>query len=652
MKKLATIEPYLKEILLVIIVASLCWYYNNKQLSVIMLLLYSINNLLNINKYKKKEEKIEKFTEYIDKSISNNFCNLGMPVALINEFGEIIWHNVRFSDLDKEKTSIGKNITDIARGLNLAKISKDKPSSHQRINYNNVRYDVCCSKVSKDNKRYTLVYFNDITDLVGLDSNKESLRESIMLIEVDNLTEVLEGTYEQDRPLVVAEIERTINAYAQRLRAMIKRYETNKYVLSVQDMFVEEEIKSNFSILDEISTIEKGNKLELTLSIGIGRGGISPHENNSFATLAKELALGRGGDQVVIKNNDEIKFFGGNTKEIEKRTRVRARVVAHALKELIYESSKVYIVGHSNPDMDCFGSAVALSSVIKQLGKRCNIILNNDTNAIEYFLGNLKKNDKYVTTFISSERAYKEFDDETLVIVVDVHNRSYVGNLDLVDKAKRKVIIDHHRRSADIIQGTMLNYIEVYASSTSEMITEMIQYMIEKPKLSKEEANGLLAGIFMDTKSFSFKTGVRTFEAASFLRQEGADTIEVKKMFTDTLDDYLVIAETIKSAEVDYDKKTAIAVCPDQVDTVIIAKSADELLNISGISACFVLANIDGDIYISGRSVGDINVQVVLEALGGGGHMNIAGAKLDNTTKEDVIIILKEAMSKYLRVGE
>jgi len=309
-------------------------------------------------------------------------------------------------------------------------------------------------------------------------------------------------------------------------------------------------------------------------------------------------------------------------------------------------------MGHNNPDMDCFGSSVALSSVIKQLGRECNIVLNNDTKAIENFLDRLKRDNTYSGRFISLEEAYSVLDEETLVIVLDVHNKGYVLGLDLIERANKKVIIDHHRRSPDMIVGSLLSYIEVYASSTSEMITEIIQYITEKPKLNQLEAEGLLAGIVMDTKGFSFKTGVRTFEAASFLKGIGADTIEVKKLFIDNIEDYIKIGETIKSAEVDVETKVAIAICPSEVDTVIVAKSADELLNLSGISVSFVLANIDNNIYISGRSMGEANVQVVLEALGGGGHMNMAGTKMSGISLSSALNQLKEAIDKYLKVGE
>ena len=617
------------------------------QVGLLFAIIYFIDNFYQLNNYWKKEQNINQFTKDINKAIECNVASTILPIALISESGNIMWHNDIFDELKSGKNFAGENILSIARGLNLNRILESDKDLHQRLKLNGRLYDVYSKEIFRNNKRLFLVYFNDISEFIGLDTTKES----IMLIEVDNFNEALDTTDDADKPLVIAEIDREINSYAHRLEAMVKKYENNMYVLSIQDKYIDEEINDKFSILDKISNINKGNKLEITLSIGVGRGGMSPEENHNFAVVAKELSLGRGGDQAVIKSGDGIKIFGGNTKEIEKRTRVRARVVSHALKELIYESSKVYIMGHKNPDMDCFGSSVGMASVIKQLGKPCSIVLDDDTSAIEYYLNELKRDSKYANLVETSEAVKKEMDDEALFIIVDVHNRNYVNNLKLVEQAKRKVIIDHHRRSEDIIEDTLLNYIEVYASSTSEMVTEIIQYMVERPNLTELEAEGLLAGIYMDTKGFSFKTGVRTFEAASFLRKSGAETTEVKKMFTDNLTDFIQISDIIKSAEIE--NKIAIAVCPDTVrDTVIIAKSADELLNISGILASFVLADIDGSIYISARSIGEINVQIVLEALGGGGHMNMAGAKISNEPIEKVVEDLKDAMKKYLRVGE
>ena len=297
--------------------------------------------------------------------------------------------------------------------------------------------------------------------------------------------------------------------------------------------------------------------------------------------------------------------------------------------------------------MDCLGASVGLWATIKQLGKKCNIILEQDINAIEYYLDILKADNSYDNMFITGEEAEKYINDRTLLIIVDVHNRGYVKNLDLVEKINRKIIIDHHRRSPDIIEGALLNYIEVYASSTSEMVTELIQYILKKPIIKPIEAEGLLAGIVMDTKGFQFKSGVRTFDAAAFLRELGADTIEVKKMFADSFEDYLIIAETIRNAEVK--NNLAIAVCPSSAaNTVLVARAADELLNISGIDVCFVLCESDGSVSISGRSVGDVNVQVILEEIGGGGHMNMAGAKL-HMPMDEVLKLLKESIAKNMK---
>ena len=647
-KKLKVIKPIVTASIFVL--ACIGFYYIKSILLGSFLLAIFI--IFTISEYLNKEEDEdngEKLREIILKDINKNIFNLIYPLAIIKESGEVFWCNKEFRKFTPNEDPSGMNVVSIARGLNLSRLLTCDRDLHQKIKILDSFYKIYASKLEDKNLEENLyiVYFNDISGNKNIDSTKES----IMIIEVDNLTEVLETTMESDRPMLVAEVEKTINAYAQRLKAMITKYDSNKYILSIQDKYIDEEINNKFSILEEISAIDRGNKFEVTVSIGVGRGGTCPLENNNFASSAKELALGRGGDQVVIKDNDKIKFFGGNTREIEKRTRVRARIISHTLKELIYESSNVFIIGHKNPDMDCFGSSVGLSAVVRQLGKSCNIILGNEAAAIDYFLSKLKKDPRYDNVFISLEDAYEQINEKTLLIIVDVHNSGYILDRGILDRIPRKIIIDHHRRSPDIVEGAILNYIEVYASSTSEMVTEVIQYMVQKPNLSRLEAEGLLAGIFMDTKGFSFKTGVRTFDAASFLRALGADTIEVKKMFMDNLDDYLVIADTIKSAEVH--GSLAIAVAPKGVKkSFMAARAADELLNISGINVCFVLIEINNSIVISGRSIGDHNVQVVLEELGGGGHMNMSGAQLMNTSIDEAKKELKRSIEKHLKVGE
>lgn len=590
------------------------------------------------------KESISRFGDYF---VKDSLFKQLYPLIFIKNDGEMVWYNNRFKDIFSPSLSNGDNIASVVRGLSLERILKQNKSYAQKINVNRNIYEVYSKKIvdAYNDEDIIMVFFNDVS-YIG-----DGTKESIMLIEVDNFDEVTKSISASKIPLLSAEIEAIINAYATRMNAMIQKYDTNKYILSILDSNIEAEMSKKFDILDEIREISLGNKLEVTLSIGVGRGGMNPFENRKYAVVALELALGRGGDQAVVKRADNLAFFGGNTKELERRTRVRARVIAHSLRNLVYESSKVYILGHKNPDMDCFGASVGILSVIRQLGKPCKIVLNDDTRAIDTFLNRIKEQYKNNEAFIDYDTAMNELDDDTLIIVVDVHARGYVSNIELVDRAKKTVIIDHHRRSPDSIEGALLTYIEVYASSTSELITEMVQYMLDKPKLTQIEAEGLLAGICIDTKNFYFKTGVRTFEAASFLRKLGADTIDVKKMFSDNLDTYLKRVDTIKSAVVE--NNIAIAVCPPNiVDSVIAAQVADELINITDIQASFVLLRINNDVFISGRSLGEVNVQVILESLGGGGHMTMAGAKVNDATIEQVKSKLKQSIAKYLKDGD
>ena len=646
MKQKLKIYRSLLILIVVIIFTIILYYFRYFYLASTILIVYlAFKEYLNIEN-EIQNEKMNTLTDEIKANINDNISNMSYPIALIDNEGNILWANKRLKEelnlLDLQE----QNILSIGRNLDLHKLLKCDKDLGQRVKIKDTFYSIYANNISGENIKYNeakyLVYFNEVSNLRDL----YSTRESIMLIEVDNLSEALERTDEANRPMLAAEVEKAINSYSKKLKAMIIKYEYNKYCLSVQDKYINDEINCKFNILDEISNIDRGNKLEVTLSIGIGRGGDNPQENYNNAMTARELALGRGGDQAVIKNNEKITFFGGNTRELEKRTRVRARVIAQALRELIFESSNIFIMGHKNS----LGASIGLWSSIRQLGKNCNIIIDNDITAIDYYMTKLKKDDKYDNLFISSEEAEKNINDKTLLIIVDVHNKGYVNNLDIVERINRKIIIDHHRRSPDIIEGALLNYIEVYASSTSEMVTELIQYMLQKPRIPKIIAEGLLGGIFMDTKGFQFKSGVRTFDAAAFLRSLGADTIEVKKMFTDSLDDYLFISDTIRNAEVH--ENLAIAVCPSGVNnTVIVARAADELLGISGIDVCFVLCNINDSIIISGRSTGEVNVQVILEELGGGGHMNMAGAKLECTIDE-AVNLLKEAINKHLEIKE
>lgn len=615
-----------------------------------ILVIYNINNVR--KKHDKLREFIEEFSNNLDSVTRSTLGNLSFPMIIVADDGNVNWYNNKLTSILKREEILGKNIKNIIKDFNIDDIKSGTVGCYKSVNINDRYFDIYTNLVNTEGKSYedkciVILYFYDITKLETL----KDQRESIMLIEVDNLDEVIKSTEENSRPLLVAEIERTINSYAQNNNAMIKKYSSNKYVLSVEEKYIKEDMKKKFEILDTVREINIGNKLAVTLSVGVGMHGDTPSLNNKYANSAKELALGRGGDQAVIKSGEKLDFFGGKAKEVEKRTKVRARVVAHALNDLIKESSKVYIMGHKNPDMDCFGAAVGLSSAVNKLNKECHIVLNEVGSGIRYIVDKIKENSTYDGLLISAEECKATIDENSLLILVDVHSRGYVQDSKIVENVKNIVIIDHHRRTVDFIEGAILTYIEIYASSTSELVTEMIQYMLDKPKLNQLEAEALLAGICVDTKNFYLKTGVRTFEAASFLRRSGADTIDVKKMFAQDLDTYIKRAEIIRTAKVE--NNIAIAIAPPNIeDTVVVAKSADELLNITGIQASFVLAKMGEDVYISGRSFGDVNVQLVLETLGGGGHMTIAGAKVNNCSLEEAVERLKSAIAKYSREGE
>ncbi|MBU5592381.1 DHH family phosphoesterase [Clostridium sp. MSJ-4] len=623
---------------------------------IIFCIIYFFLAYYNFNSLREKKNKwkefIEDFSQNLDEATRNTLVNLPFPLLIVGEKGNISWYNNRFSAIMDKEDILSKSINYLIKDFDMTKSLNGDKSVYNNIKINERYYDAHTSIVNTSDKNYVkhsilILYFYDVT------TNKQNIeaKENIMLIEVDNLDEVIKSTEEDMRPLLVAEIERTINSYAQSLNAMIRKYSSNKYVLSVQSLYIEKEMRRKFEILDSIREINLHNKLAVTLSVGVGRGGKNPLENHNYANKAKELALGRGGDQVVIKDGEKLSFYGGNTKEVEKRTKVKARVIAHSLNDLISESSNVFIMGHRNPDMDCLGAAVGLSSAIKKKNKECYVVLQDRNNSIKYILDKLSQHSEYDKLFLNPEGCKDKIDDNSLLILVDVHSMGYVQDADVVNLIKRRVIIDHHRRNPDFIEDSILTYIETYASSTSELVTEMIQYMLDKPKLTQIEAEALLAGICLDTKNFYFKTGVRTFEAASFLRRLGADTIDVKKMFGHDLSSYLRKAEIIKSAVVE--NNIAIATCPPDIqDTIIAAQAADELLNITGIQASFVLVTIDKDVNISGRSLGDINVQVILESLGGGGHMTMAGAKIYDASLDEAVQSVKMAITKYLREGD
>lgn len=648
-----------KIVITILVILLLVFFIKNMLIiSNILLLIYAAALLYIIFDNSKKDNfsnKIENIIHKVDTVKSTAFSKVHFPTMFLLENGEVIWYNESLALRLENNDIVGKNIKEIIKEFNIKLALEGKRSEYKNVVFKDRIYDIYISiiqdyEINEDNN-LIVISFDDITDNVNLINQINNAKESVMLIEVDNLDEVIKTTEEDLRPQLIADIDRTINNYANSLKALIRKYSSNKYVLTTKDANIETEMNKKFDILDTIREVSSGNKLTVTLSIGVGRGGENPAQNHEFATIAKDLALGRGGDQCVVKSFEKVSFYGGKTKEVEKRTKVRARVIGHALLELINESSNVIIMGHHNPDMDCLGAAIGMYSTIRSLNKECYIVMDDPHDAVQYMLDRLDDDDNYKDTFININAVKNIKNDKSLLILVDVHNESYVLSMEVVDYFSRIVIIDHHRKTKDFIQGTMLSYVETYASSTSELITELIQYMVEKPKLREVEAVALLAGICLDTKNFCFKTGVRTFEAAAFLRRLGADTVDVKRIFSEALDIYITRADIIKTAKVK--SGIAVAKCPPEIsNSVLPAQAADELLNITGIQASFVIAKIEEGTYISGRSLGEINVQVILEYLGGGGHLTMAAARIKDSNQDEAEELLNDAIEKYLRKGE
>ncbi|MCX7883487.1 MAG: DHH family phosphoesterase [Caloramator sp.] len=617
------------------------------------LVFYNIrNNRLKIDEW---ERFIEDLSANIDVAGRNTLSKIPMPLVIVNSEGQMLWGNNLFTNITS-KNIYGKNINIFIKDFNLQKILDKKIEVFEKIVLDRNVYNVLISKVEtnseKQDKKYIfLLYFLDKTDYYTIYEMYNDKKTVVALVECDNFDEVIKSTEETNRPALIAEIEKKINAFASSLEGFIRKYDDNKYIIVFDNSHLSQLIENKFDILDNIREIDMGNKIPVTLSIGIGKNADCLYNIHQYAVAAKDLALGRGGDQAVIKDGDRLSFFGGKSKEVEKKTRVKARVIAHAISELIDQSSEIIIMGHDTPDIDSIGAAIGIYRGCRQRGKNAYILLNKPDSSAEKVVDIFIKSKEHQGIFINEETAFQKTLRNPLLILVDVHRKSFVEFPDIIDKFSNIIIIDHHRKSADFIENATISYIEPYASSTCELVTEILQYLIEKPKLLDIEAQVLMAGIYVDTKNFTFKTGVRTFEAAGFLKRLGADLIEVRKLFADDFDTYKERAKLISSATI----RNGIAIaCQDTIvkDSLIVPQAADELLKINGIEASFVLARVGNEIVISGRSLGDINVQLILESIGGGGHMTIAGAKLSNVSIEEAKQRLNDAINNYLKESD
>ena len=614
--------------------------------------------------FKKRESKKIEWLKYVedlslnmDKTAKKSIKYLPIPMCVIEFNGKIIMHNEKFSEIIGRERLLDENINDIVGEMDLTKALNDENEMYSEIEYKERRYKITYrvikNKTNSDVDYMMVLYWMDKTDYLALKERYINEKTVIGLIEVDGYEEVLKSAEEENRPLITADIERVLSTFETESNAAMKRVSKDKFFLVMNREELKKIELDKFEILDKIRNIDHGNTFPVTISMGIGIDGETINDNFKMAIGALDLALGRGGDQVVVKTIDNFSFYGGKSKAVEKKTKVKSRLIGHALREIINQSEDILIMGHRYPDMDAMGAAVGIYDLCKACGKESNIVLENVNDSIEIFAQKIKRDKYYKGIFINHETAVERCKEDTLVIVLDTHRPNFTECPQLLDISDKVVVIDHHRRGVEFISDTVLLFHEIYVSSTCEMVTELIQYMDENIKINKMTAEGLLAGINLDTKNFAFKTGVRTFEAASYLRKIGADTIEVKKLFNADISDFTTKAEIIQNTKI-INNRICIGYTSSEIDNVnvIIAKAADELLNIRQVEASFVLGQKDGKVFISARSLGDINVHVMMEKLGGGGHIDIAGAQLKNVSLKKAYNMVHEIIEEFLEEDE
>ena len=602
-------------------------------------------------------EHINELTVSVDKAAQSTIINSPFPLVVLETNGNIIWKSSNFI---KEFANIdtGTTLTDVIKELKL-KIENGKNTNNISIsesmkigdkNYKVIaEYTKLREKEHKNSSEYmATVYFLDETNYVKLLEEYTNSRTCIGIIVLDNYEELMQRVTEEEKLKITSNAEKNIYSWVNKYNGLLVKAERDTYVCIFDQLNLEKIKEDKFEILDEIKEIKTQDNIQLTLSIAISENEKTNSEEYKSAKAVIDIALGRGGDQAIIKQNGKYYFFGGRTQEVEKRTRVKARIVAQALEELMNSASNVIIMGHTNSDIDAMGSGMGVYRIAKTIGKDAYIVNETNGTSLDNFINDLKDIEEYNDVIIDKAEALNKISADSLLVVVDTDKKNYVEAPELLDKTDKIVVIDHHRRGTDYIENAILTFHEVYASSACELVTELVEYAEKTVKLTKFEVEALYAGIMMDTKNFTFKTGVRTFEAAAFLRKCGVDIIKVKKWFQSDLETYNKISEIVAKSEI-IDDTIAISIYDkeDSDANITCAKAADELLTISNITASFVIGKMGDKIYISGRSIGDINVQLILEKLGGGGHITVAGAQVEGMTQEEVKQELINRINEY-----
>lgn len=622
--------------------------YYNWLLSIIGLLIavvpFYFIIMLEYKQIQETEEYITTLSYRVKKVGEEALMEMPIGIMLFNEQYYIEWTNPFLASCFNEETLVGKSLYDVVDSV-IPLIKQDKESEIITLNENKYRV------IHKREER--LLYFFDVTEQTEIEKMYLDERTVISIIFLDNYDELTQGMDDQMRSNINSLVTSILNNWAKEHGVFLKRVSSERFIAIFNEHILQILEKGKFAILDEVREITSKQNISLTLSIGVGAGVSSLPKLGTLAQSSLDLALGRGGDQVAIKQpNGKVKFYGGKTNPVEKRTRVRARVISHALKELILESDQVIVMGHKNPDMDAIGSSIGIQKIAQVNQKDCYIVINFDEidTGVKRLLEEIKQHEKLINRFISPEEALEIATEKTLLVVVDTHKPSFVIEERLLNRLEKVVVIDHHRRGEEFIHNPILVYMEPYASSTAELVTELLEYQPKRGKIDMIEATALLAGIIVDTKSFTLRTGSRTFDAASFLRGQGADTVMVQKFLKEDVDTYIKRAKLIKTVSF-YNEGIAIAKGhPDEkVDQVIIAQAADTLLSMDGIVASFVISKRDDNLIgISARSLGDVNVQLIMEILGGGGHLTNAATQLSEVTVEEAEKQLKAAIDEYL----
>ncbi|MCP1146606.1 DHH family phosphoesterase [Lysinibacillus endophyticus] len=591
------------------------------------------------------EKHIESLSFRMKKVGSEALLEMPIGILLINDKYIIEWANPYMSQVMDEESLIGEEMFILSEEL--YELTKSDDKREQTVTINDRKYKVVYKQEEK------LLYFFDVTEQLKIESQYYADRTVLAILFIDNYDELTQGMDDQSRSLTNTIVTSIINDWASEHGIFAKRINSDRFLAILNEKILSELEKKKFSILDDIREKTAQKNLSLTLSIGVGAGSSSLIKLGELAQSSLDLVLGRGGDQVAIKQpNGKLRFYGGKTNPVEKRTRVRARVISHALQDLIIESDQVFIMGHKHPDMDSIGAAIGVRKMAQKNKVKGYIVLNFDelNGSVNRLMGNIEKNSDFYKYFISPDEALALMTEKSLVAIVDTHKPSLVADDRLLKRSDKIVVIDHHRRGEEFIKNPTLVYMEPYASSTAELVTELLEYQPEDEKLSKLEATALLAGIIVDTKSFTLRTGARTFEAASYLRTNGADTVLVQQLLKEDIDTYIERSKIIQTVEFLY---PGIAVAHGQdnkiYDSVLIAQTADILLTVKDVSASFVVAHRpDGLIGISARSLGDFNVQLVMEKLGGGGHLTNAACQLNVDTIEHAISLLNNAIIDIL----